>query len=325
MDPDFNKRDSFHPTIEHPRMTAEEWTEAYKNAWKQFYGKQNLIRILSRWNHNPHMYWAMMSNLIWYKNAALIEKQHPMVAGFLRLKDRRNRRPGFAIDSLPVHLWKRSREVFSLFVSWAKLLKEMEDVWLQTRKKSEREERWLEEIQKIQGEIWQTLRIAEWRKTYNNAKESLPAKAKALLDPFEELSTKILFSRKDLNRFLKQWGSLQDRLQELRRGLAAEGGEAVQKWLDELCKHQESIRVGGRIREWQDRYTRLRQGLPSIYSRQDLQKFWGNTVQNLRKLKLWQIRPIALVTALYKDFLLTTSFALNFSRGTNRTQQRPLA
>ncbi len=333
MDPDFNKRDSFHATIRHSNMTTDEWTDAYNNAWSQFYGKENLIRIMSRWSNNPRMYWAMMSNLIWYKNAALIEMQHPMVAGFFRLKDRRQRQPGYAVESIPVHLWKRSKDVFNLFVSWAKLLKEMEDVWLQTRKKSEREERWLEEIQKIQGEVWQTLRIAEWRKIYNNAKESLPAKAKALLDPFEELSSKILFSRKDLNRFLKQWEGLQGRLQELRRSLAVEG-EAVGKWLDELSKQQESIRVGSRIREWQEHYTRLRRSLPSklqlyhvrfdafsnraVYSRQDLQRFWCSTVHNLRKLKLWHIRPVALITAIYKDFVLTTSFALHFSRDPNR-------
>ena len=77
----------------------------------------------------------------------------------------------------------------------------MEEVWLQTRKKSEREERWLEEAQRIQGEIWQALKIAEWQKAYSNARSMLPGKAKALLDPFEELSSKILFSRKDLDAF----------------------------------------------------------------------------------------------------------------------------
>ena len=37
----------------------------------------------------------------------------------------------------------------------------MEEVWLQTRKKSEREEKWLEQIQKIQADVWQALKIAE--------------------------------------------------------------------------------------------------------------------------------------------------------------------
>ena len=84
-----------------------------------------------------------MSIFFWYKNAALIEKQHPMVAGFFRLKDRKVRRPGYAVDSLPVHLWKRAKEITALLITWAKFLKEMEEVWLQTRKKSETEERWL--------------------------------------------------------------------------------------------------------------------------------------------------------------------------------------
>ena len=55
-----------------------------------------------------------MSIFFWYKNAALIEKQHPMVAGFFRLKDRKVRRPGYAVDSLPVHLWKRGKEITAL-------------------------------------------------------------------------------------------------------------------------------------------------------------------------------------------------------------------
>ncbi|MEK7342032.1 MAG: radical SAM protein, partial [Candidatus Binatota bacterium] len=135
MDPDFNKRDSFHATIKHPNMTAEEWTRAYEEAWKSFYSKENMINILSRWSHNPKVYWNLMSVFFWYKNAAIIEKEHPMIAGFFRLKDRLSRRPGFAIDPLPVHLWKRAKEVMNLFISWAKFFKEMEEVWLQTRKK----------------------------------------------------------------------------------------------------------------------------------------------------------------------------------------------
>src|SRR5437667_333885 len=109
MDPDFNKRDSFHATIHHPRMTAEEWTEAYENAWKTFYSKENMIKVLSRWSDNAKNYWNLMSVFFWYKNAALIEKQHPMVAGFFRLKDRKARRAGYAIDSLPMHAWNRAR------------------------------------------------------------------------------------------------------------------------------------------------------------------------------------------------------------------------
>lgn len=63
-----------------------------------------MIRILSRWNHSPRNYWNLMSIFFWYKNAAVIEREHPMIAGFFRLKSRLSRRPGYAIDPLPVHL-----------------------------------------------------------------------------------------------------------------------------------------------------------------------------------------------------------------------------
>ncbi len=330
MDPDFNKRDSFHATIEHPRMSAEEWTEAYEDAWKTFYSKDNMIRVLSRWTNHPRNYWNLMSVFFWYKNAALIEKQHPMVAGFFRLKDRKSRRPGFAIDRLSAHIWKRSKETLRLFIAWAKFLKEMEEVWLQTRKKTETEERWLEQIQKIQGDVWQALRVAELQKIYNNAKETLPEKAKSLLDPLEELSSKILFNRKDLKRFLQQWDNLRERVQELR----LREGEAARRWLDEMYNIQANIRLGDRLLEWQDSYARLRGMLPSkphlrlvkfdainnqvVYSRQELQRIWSQSVSNLRQMKWWQIRPLKLTSAFVKDFFLTTSFAVNYREFSKR-------
>lgn len=324
MDPDFNKRDSFHATIRHPLMTEQEWTEAYENAWKTFYSKEYMIKVLSRWTDNPRNYWNLMSIFLWYKNAALIEKQHPMVAGFFRLKDRTIRRPGYAIDPLPVHAWKRTKEITQLFITWAKFLKEIEEVWLQTRKKSETEERWLEQIQKIQADVWQALRIGELQKLYNSAKETLPERARSLLEPLEELSSRILYNRGDLNRFLKQWENLRNGIQELR---SAETDAARQR-LDEMYNLQANIRLSDRVHEWQEAYSRLKESLPArarsslikfdainnrvVYSRQELQRIWAQTISNTRQMKLWQVQPWRFTMALVKDFSLTTSFAANF-------------
>ena len=217
MDPDFNKRDSFHATIKHPLMTAEEWTDAYEKAWREFYSKENMIRNLSRWTNSPNNYWNLMSIFFWYKNAALIEKQHPMVAGFFRLKDRKARRAGYAVDSIPVHVWKRTKEITSLLITWAKFVKEMEEVWLQTRKKTETEERWLEQIQKLQADISQALRIGEIQKLYNNAKESLTGTGRAILEPLEDLSSRVVYNRTDLKRFLKQWDNLREKIRSCGR------------------------------------------------------------------------------------------------------------
>ena len=324
MDPDFNKRDSFHATIKHPLMTAEEWTEAYEEAWKTFYSKENMIKALSRWTDNPYNYWNLMAIFFWYKNAALIEKQHPMVAGFFRLKDRKTRRTGYAVDSMPVHYWKRAKEITALLITWAKFLKEMEEVWLQTRKKSETEERWLEQIQKTQSGIWQALRIGEIQNIYNNAKDSLPERVKHLLAPLDDLSSRIIYSRSDLNRFLKQWDHLRRSIQDLR----LVEPETARKWIDEIQQIQDSIRFGDRIHEWQETYARLLDSLPSkpqlslikydaindrvVYSRQELQRIWSESLTNLRQFKLWAIRPFRLSRAVVHDFFLTTSFAATF-------------
>src|SRR5438552_3132734 len=220
---------------------------------------RDMIKVLSRWSDNAKNYWNLMSVFFWYKNAALIEKQHPMVAGFFRLKDRKARRAGYAIDSLPMHAWKRAKEITQLLISWAKFMKEMEEVWLQTRKKSETEEKWLEQIQRVQGDVWQDLRIGELQRIYTNAKEALPEKARALLDPLEELSSKILWTRKDLNRFLKQWESLRGRIQELR----LREGDAARRWLDEMYMITDDIRLGERIHDLQYAYGCLSKSLPS--------------------------------------------------------------
>src|SRR5437773_8484267 len=66
------------------------------------------------------------------------------------------------------------------------------------RKKSETEEKWLEQIQRVQGDVWQALRIGELQRIYTNAKEALPEKARALLDPRSEEHTSELQSHHDL-------------------------------------------------------------------------------------------------------------------------------
>jgi hypothetical protein len=91
---------------------------------------------------------------------------------------------------------------------------------------------------------------------------------------------------------------------------------------------QANVRLSDRVNEWQEAYTRLRGSLPSraslrlikfdainyrvVYSRQELQRIWSQTIHNGRQMKLWQIRPWRLTRAMVQDFSLTTSFAANF-------------
>ena len=247
-----------------------------------------------------------------------------MVAGFFRLKDRKARRSGYAVDSIPVHLWKRARENIALLITWAKFVKEMEEVWLQTRKKSETEERWLEQIQKLQADISQALRIGEIQKLYGSAKESLTERARGILEPVEELSSRVIYNRNDLHRFLRQWDHLREKIQEL----SPRESDAARRVLDEIHNIQAGIRLGDRIQEWHEACAGLRAYLPSkahlrllkfdainnqvVYSRHELHRVWSQTMSNARAFKWWQIRPWKFAKAMFQDFSLTTSFASSF-------------
>ncbi len=323
MDDDFNKRDSFHATIRHPHMTTEQWTEAYRAAWQAFFSKENLFRILRRWSRRPTIYWNLLFMLLWYKNAALIEGQHPMIAGFFRLKDRRARRPGFAVDPWLVHVWKRAREVGRLLRGWAGLLKEMEEVWLATRPRSDREVELVAELERLQGEIWEALRIREWQRVYAEAKASLPARARALLDPFEELASRLLLTPKDLDRFLARCASLKARAHEMRQSWA-DLGESMQRWLDLLPSGAEAAEVS-KVQEWRAAYGDFRVRVPSrlypmyarfdalsarvTYSRQHLRQVWGRAREKLRAGQFWSIRPGRLALAAVTEVALMSAFA----------------
>ena len=93
MDPDLNNYDSFHETIRHPNFAPGELSESYRNAWNDFYSFNYMRDVLAQ--ANAENYWNIFCNFIWYRNSALIEKGHPMIHGFFRLKDRKDRRPGF--------------------------------------------------------------------------------------------------------------------------------------------------------------------------------------------------------------------------------------
>jgi len=130
IDADPGNYDSFHPVMRHPRMTGAEWLQAYRRAWRDFYSFDAMRRALLRSNHRT--YWGLLKNYLWYR-AAMIEDAHPMITGFLRLKDRTQRRRGFAVEGRLAHLRRRAPEVWTQLRAYGRLFVEMQDLWLQTR------------------------------------------------------------------------------------------------------------------------------------------------------------------------------------------------
>jgi hypothetical protein len=130
LNPDYNEFDSFHVTAPHPKMSADEWQRAFRDAWREFYSFDQMRQALLR--QNPHTYWAVLKNLIWYR-AAMAEGAHPMVTGLLRLKDRRSRRPGLPVEGRWRFFRRRIREHRGLIGAYFQICLEMRDLWLQTR------------------------------------------------------------------------------------------------------------------------------------------------------------------------------------------------
>jgi radical SAM superfamily enzyme YgiQ (UPF0313 family) len=134
MDPDFNNYDSFHPTTKHPNMTADEWFGVYLRAWREFYSFENMRAVLSRATRDT--YWNIFKNFLWYKAASHVEEGHPMITGFVRLKDRTTRRPGFPVPSPLEFAAMRTRDLKRLAGGYWRLFLELEELWLQTREAS---------------------------------------------------------------------------------------------------------------------------------------------------------------------------------------------
>jgi hypothetical protein len=152
MDSDYNRFDCFHETMPHPHMKDGAWTRAYAEAWRRFYSLRNMKAILSR--AHPGRYWDVFFNLLWYRNSIVNEGTHPMLTGFIRLKDRRSRRACFPPESRLVHLRRRILDVWRFLRGVLRLALEMEELWLATRKRSEAE-----------GEQASPLRVSRLRRT----------------------------------------------------------------------------------------------------------------------------------------------------------------
>ena len=164
--------------------------------------------VLSR--ANPENYWNIFCNFLWYKNAALIEGGHPMIHGFFRIKDRKDRRSGFPVESRFRHFLRRFHDIRKLARSWILLALEMEELWLQTRKRSEAEVHLLAEIKRIRLQVNRNLHSAELQLAHIRARIHFPelrVPSKLSLS-FRNLNFKmakrITYSRSDLRLFWKR-------------------------------------------------------------------------------------------------------------------------
>jgi Radical SAM superfamily len=99
MDPDMNKYDLEHVVTGHATMSKADWERAYRLAWETYYTPQHMETVMRRAVATGISPGKMMFLLIWFYGCVTIEKIHPLEGGYLRLKARRDRRPGLPLEN----------------------------------------------------------------------------------------------------------------------------------------------------------------------------------------------------------------------------------
>ncbi len=134
MDADLNNFDSLHETFHHARMAPGVWKAVYHEAWHTMYDTENIVNVLLRTPRERYrtMFWT----LVWYRFSAL-SGVHPMFAGHVRLKGRRDRRARFPKSSAPAYAMQRVRELGALARLYVQLFLEFQEIWLLTRKRND--------------------------------------------------------------------------------------------------------------------------------------------------------------------------------------------
>jgi hypothetical protein len=112
MDADLNKYDICHRVTHHSKMSDTEWEEAYREAWATYYTPDHIRTILRRVAANPlGLVNSVFSTILWFTLMPPIEHVHPLEGGVLRLKFRRDRRPGMPQERPLAFHWGLLREL----------------------------------------------------------------------------------------------------------------------------------------------------------------------------------------------------------------------
>ena len=135
MDPDLNKYDLNHRVSHHGKMSDLEWEEAYRAAWASYYSLDHIRTILRRAGVNRLRYLkSLLSTLLWFHLMIAYENLHPLEGGALRLKFRKDRRPGLPIESAFVFYPRMVREslrklggYLSTILQFRTIMKEVRD------------------------------------------------------------------------------------------------------------------------------------------------------------------------------------------------------
>ena len=133
MDPDMNNYDGIHVTMGHPLMSREEWGRAHLLAWDTYYSLDHAATVMRRSIATGVNASNNLSMFTWFKGCIHIEGIHPLEGGFIRLKSRRDRRPGRAIEPIWRFYPKVWAETVWKLYRWISLYAKLRKIYLKVK------------------------------------------------------------------------------------------------------------------------------------------------------------------------------------------------
>ncbi|MEW6211408.1 MAG: radical SAM protein [Acidobacteriota bacterium] len=140
MDADINKYDLNHAVSLHPRMSREEWEQVYRSAWEIYYTPDHIETILRRAMAVGTSPGKTLFFIVWFKGCIAIEKIHPLEGGFLRLKFRRQRRPGLPLEPAWLFYPKYVFETVRKQIRWIALYLRLRLIYIRLKRDPHRYE-----------------------------------------------------------------------------------------------------------------------------------------------------------------------------------------
>jgi radical SAM superfamily enzyme YgiQ (UPF0313 family) len=115
IDPDLNKFDLEHVVCDHPRMTRQQWQEAYWSAWSTYYTDDHMKTVIRRAAAGGPRVDAVCFLMVTFWASSQLYNIYPLEAGLVRRKVRTDRRPGTRIENPLIFYPRYAWETVSVF------------------------------------------------------------------------------------------------------------------------------------------------------------------------------------------------------------------
>ena len=115
METDTNRYDAEHATMDHPRMTSDEWQDIYHRAWQLYYTPAHIETLIKRAVATGIRTKRITSMVFYFSASHFYERVHPLQGGIFRRKRRSQRRPGLPRDHALTFAIRRTREIISTY------------------------------------------------------------------------------------------------------------------------------------------------------------------------------------------------------------------